>query len=442
MRTLSEFLLLTSETLTVWGRTFVAMGAWFSLGFALHGLGLLGSATIGGGHLLASTLCFVGGVIAQMVCTVMMIHSAEPQLRSPAELRAKRTPGVPATVFAQQSPLMVLLLCLSPFLAVYSVWGNVEAEIGSLFAINSTQIGITPESVQNWSVGFNRWQFYLVVALVAFLIKQVVGLVQRLKDSVWLAVASLLAEAVWIFTSFFGIGRALALFGNWFADRAVWVAIESGWSRFAWSLPDWNLPFGRELPATMAAGLRWTTDTLIPEAFTHLTGPLVWLALVAIVFGWRDILSSSTIDRRFFSRVGRETQPMARAATKDVSEKYIPLLKSLRMVLRAGPRFLGAFLLLAALCTVAQDWLTWAIVQIGGPLDRPQALTWNLVSTYLSGLVGTTLLYSLYVAAFDRAIADAADLGWQHRRLRRATSVSAARRAADESLRPSSSPAN
>lgn len=441
MRTLSEFLLLTSETLTVWGRTFFTMGAWFSLGFALHALGLLGSATIGGRHMLLSTLCFVGGVIAQMVCTVMMIHSAEPQLRSPAELRVARTPGVPATVFAQQPPLMVLLLCLSPFLAVYSVWGNVEAEIGSLFAINSTQVGIMPEAVQNWSVGFNRWKFYLAVAVAAFVLKQLIGLVQRLWDSVWLAIASLLAEAVWIFTSFFGIGRALALFGNWFTDRAIWVAIETGWSRFAWSLPNWQLPFGRDLPSTVAAGLRWTTGTLIPDAFTHLTGPLVWLALVAIVFGWRDILSSSTMDRRFFSRVGREVQPMARAATKDVSEKYIPLLKSLRMVLRAGPRFLGVFLLLAALVTVAQDALTWAIVQAGGPLDRPQALTWNLVSTFISGLLGTTVLYSLYVAAFDRAIADAADLAWQHRRRRRATSVAAARRAAPTDEEPTTAPA-
>lgn len=79
--------------------------------------------------------------------------------------------------------------------------------------------------------------------------------------------------------------------------------------------------------------------------------------------------------------------------------------------------------MLATLLRVGQEWLNWLLAMAVGELPANQAVAYGYVRDFLSAFLGTTLLAALYLAAFDRGIAETTKLGWREpRRARRAVS--------------------
>ena len=95
---------------------------------------------------------------------------------------------------------------------------------------------------------------------------------------------------------------------------------------------------------------------------------------------------------------------LAALATDDLRTKYLPVLQALRLVARAGPRFVGVYLVLATVLTAAQAAFDIAVTVLVGPRGVDTALLVDPFAVLVSGLVFTPVAIALYAAAFDEAL--------------------------------------
>lgn len=440
MRTLEELLLLASESTSLWLRGFTRLGFWYCLGWAVHTLSLLGSVLLGPVSQVAATVLFIAGVVALVLSLVLMIHSLEPRLRAPATVQGggavpapveREGLTVPALVFQPQRRLPVAAAAIGPFLAVYAVWGLIEEQVSLLFAYNNLIRGL--DQVDAWSVNLSRVGFYLGLAAVAFVLKRLVDVLQRRLQVRWVAVTALLLEGLWVFGSFLALASVAGRLRDWFATRRVVVGAQDLWIGLVQALPDWRLPFDLTLPEVVSrlAGLLWTS--VLPGLWVAVLLPLVWLALTSTVFGWRDfsgqqVLSGQRVQElagRLRARTGG-LGPLTTISvwvTADLRDKYLPVVQALRLVWRAGPGVVVAYLVWTALVQAASQWSLVVARTVAGDLDAGQQAVYQLFEGLLHGLVFVTLQVATYAAAFDRALLGV--LGAPARRLRRGRALTA-----------------
>lgn len=425
MRAVNELRSLASEAGLVWARFFTRMGFWFCLGFAVQlGANLL-SVRLGAQYNVVATVVFVVGLIASVIALILMIHACEPALRTVARVRdsdislAPGTPSVPDQVFRHEPVLDVLAMTVGPFLAVYAVWGLVDDEVSWLFVINVALTGLG--GVNEWSVNLQWVTFYVVLALIAWLLRQLVALVARRTGRVWLLAPAVLLEGLWVVGSFlalFAVGRQGL---EWLEGRAVWQGARQLWFDFLEWLPEIVLPFDLTLPEAVAAAAEWVWSSLLPGFALAVLLPLMWLALTATVFGWREFTGRDVLEgtvaqasaRRWQEELSRrESSPAwalviraSRLLTGDLRTKYVPVASAFRLVLRAGPRFVGAYLLLAATLSAGQRFLELGVDWVIGPQAQGPFLARVAFTDLAVSLLFATVSTALYVAAFDRVLA-------------------------------------
>lgn len=405
MRVVQELGRLGWATVLIWWRGLPELLRWCALGLTGATLGLFGSALIGGAHQGWATLVFILGVLAQALCTVMMLASARRWLRSPVLLRENPAPGVPTTVFTATGAGETVLATLGPFLIIYSLWGLVEDRVTALFRTNLMIHGVDAAS---WSIGFDRWRFFLVVAIVAFAVKQVLQVVSDVLAEHRSVVALgrtgvIVLEAVWIFASFVAVTGVAPLVASWVLQRHLTATVLNTWYTVSDAVPPIEL-FGATLRHLLAGALPWMWETLLPAIAESVAQPLFWLALTAVVHGWRQFSVREVLGETAGSRLERTEHGALAMATRDLREKYLPVLASLRLLLHAGPYLIAAYLIWAAVLQWADPALTWAITQILPAWDEPTRIA---LVTPLDTLVQFVLLpwaMALYLAAFDRSI--------------------------------------
>lgn len=425
MRLLRELGLLGSETITVWLHAFTRMTFWCALGLVSSSTGLFISAALGGTSELWSMLVFIVGVLGMAVCSIMMLYSAHDVLQSPRQLRRTPRTGVPETVFTQNSSA-TLLNAVGPFLVVYSLWGLVEDEIQQLFSVNLMLNGLETEQ---WSIGFNRWQFHVTLAASVFLIKQVIqsvagrvrtGLLRRILD-----VITMLCEATWIFAFFIVVNNVVGRALPWLMRRHAWVELSDRWYSFLAALPTIELPFGRTLNGLLHEFWPFLAEQFLPGMANYIALPIFWLALTAVVHGWRDFSVRSVISGRTGERLAHTEHGLLALATRDLREKYLPVISCVRLLLRGGPHFLAAYLIAFAVLALAEESLHHSALLMTGVSEEAMAIAIAPVIEDVAVLLTQPLMFALYLAAFDRAIADTTGVDWEHRRILRATTSSA-----------------
>jgi hypothetical protein len=336
-----------------------------------------------------------------------MLHSARNELRSPRLLAGRPRPGVPSTVFDTETPLRTLGLALGPFLAVYSLWGMVDERVHALFRVNAQAFGLAPEE---WSVSFARWPAYAGIAVVALVLRIGLNAVLVRAGQRWLRVPVVLCEGTWVFSSFFVLGRLIGPVWTWLTSRAFWVGTENAWYQFAAGLPNWRLPFGTwTLPHTVQEGWGWFWAAFLPGLSLSILLPLVWLALAAVVHGWREFRAMDLLTGTPARRGIRPSLPRwADWLTADLRGKYLPVASSLRLILAAGPRFVGAYLILATVLRIGEQWLAWLFAVTAGVRPVSVGLALSYLWDLIAGFLAMTLLAALYLAAFDRGITETA----------------------------------
>lgn len=408
---MSEVVTLGSTAVGLIRRRGWLLGLWFCLGWTGHELGLFISALLGAEHAVVANLVFVIAVIIKLASLVLMVHVLRPALRlatsRPGATAA--TSAVPAQVYARERTLDVVTSAVGPFLAVYAVWGFVDDDVQALFVSNYLLQGLG--GVEQWSIGLTnaRLPFYLGLAVAGWLLRAGVRLVERRRPRPAAAVVGIFAEGLWAFSGFVVLLIVARGVKNWLRDRVIWADLSSLANRFLDLLPNLTLPFGptvRELVGELL--------TVLPGAVsTVFLLPLMWLALAATVYGWRDyraedLVAGTRLQSQLSRMAGRPTGSGRRLlllATADLRTKYLPVAQALRLIGRAGPRFVGAYLLLATVISAAGDLLSIGLNVLVGPQSQAVTLLLDPIQSLLVGLVTTVASVALYAAGFDRAVA-------------------------------------
>jgi len=431
VRTLGELIGLADDTARIWWRRFPVMGFWFCLGFAAHAAGTVGSAVLGARYGVLATIVFVVGVMGLVLALILMIDACFPALRTIPQLAQDPLGrgGLPGSVIERQPRLTMIGVTIGPFLAVYALWGLVEEQVRDIYFINIALLGSA--GGDEWSVDLRRFRFYLVLAVVCWILRQLVGTLSRRLGATWLLFPGVLLEGLWVFASFLALTGAASRLLDWLRTRAVWEFGASSWRGFVDALPDLALPWDLTLPRAVAAVGDWLWHSLLPGVGTAVALPLVWLALTVTVFGWhqataRELLAGTRIE----SRINRASAGLQRRRqgvvglaahhgldllTADLRTKYLPVAHALRLILRAGPAFLGAYLVLATLVVTLRAFVSPLLdVAMGA-----QNVAWSLAGDPFTelglDLIFTTISVALYVAAVDRLLAASAGLEWTPR---------------------------
>jgi hypothetical protein len=412
MRTLTEIAGLIRSAGSVWWRFALRMTFWYLAGFVLHQLGNYLSVLLGSAHQVAATLSFVIGLVAMVAATVLIIQCCTPAIGGPEEMASVAATDTRPTA----GQLEVLSMTIGPFLAAYALWGLVEDEVSSLFVINVALTGLG--GYEQWSINLQWTRFYISLAVIAWLLRQLLAAVNRRVSSTWLLVPTVITEGLWVVAS---LVAAFGLFHRglrWFEGRAAWHWMLEVWYWFVGWLPDLSLPFDLTLPQALTRFGGWFWHTLLPGLADGVLLPLVWLALTATVFGWReltagDVLAGTPLEApagRVRTRwSARTTTPVGRLLigtgaflTADLRTKFVPVAHACRLVLRAGPAFVGAYLVVAALAQAVPEFGYAALDYLIGPQSQAEYLARMAATDLVIGWLGITFAVAVYVAAFAR----------------------------------------
>ena len=108
---------------------------------------------------------------------------------------------------------------IGPFLAVYALWGLVEEQVRGIYFVNIALLGSA--GGDEWSVDLRRVRFYVVLAVVAWVLRQLVAGLSRRLRATWLLFPGILLEGLWVFASFLALTAATSRLLDWLRTRAV-----------------------------------------------------------------------------------------------------------------------------------------------------------------------------------------------------------------------------
>jgi hypothetical protein len=159
--------------------------------------------------------------------------------------------------------------------------------------------------------------------------------------------------------------------------------------------------------------------------------PMLWLAVAALVFGSR-VLSLAELwrtgqpyaaripgmtvfarygEKRAFRRLGSPPKGVRLAAARiqeaffgDIDDKYLPTLHALRLVVRAGPIFLGAYIFVYSLVIILQNYLERSIHWLVGGHESQFWVRWEPLSALIQDALIEPVRLCLLAVAFRRCL--------------------------------------
>lgn len=410
-----ELLRLAHATLQMWLRFFPVLGIALGMGWIVYTLGLVGSATLGTTADPLPSIVFALGVCGSVVGMIMAIASLNPGMQAPGllarqpEVLTEDSP-VPREVFKKERPVEIALATIGPVMAVYAVWALLDDMIRDGLVWN---IMLQGHGNPTWSVSLasDRFTTYLGIGVGALFLRIVWGAITKNRSSWWRA-PLVFFEGLWTAMSFFVVLGLIRIAQDWMWTREFYAVLERRWYEFIGSLPEIRLPFSTTLPEAVLALSRWVTESLLPGMWVGVVLPLMWLAVTAMVFGWREFNLKDLLRRDFREATEQRLQRSASFrvlarfgfVVDDLRTKYIPLIHAWRLVWRAGPFLLGAFLILSALLDALGYLLGTIALEISSRIDQTVAV---LAADFAGHVVMASISVCLYAITFDRSVKEA-----------------------------------
>ncbi|MGC3993369.1 MAG: hypothetical protein QM779_04455 [Propionicimonas sp.] len=382
-----EVALLFAQTGRTLGRLAAPVLGLMLLGWSANELSVLVASEVSSTWPWLVIVLLAVGMVLQLATILALLRLVAVDLGLPALLRQGAVDS--ADDDRDTGPVQLLTITLLPFLAIYATFGFVSDYASNLVKLAGVRKGyadfmIAMNPIENsvvlaWTLGFlvvgygfkllnDRWRertrFPLVVGVVEILVEATLALLVLLVA--------------------FRIGEQVVL---WAGDRVFRQWLDDGG---AWLASAIHL----DLPAVLTQAWSFWAGTLWPVLFDGFTRPLLWLAMAGLVFGTR-VLSLADLWRlgepgrdapttgtgRALARL-REDNDTVRGVRRvalsvqewflgGVDETVLPAWQSLRLVVRAGWPFLGAFVIAFTLVDAAGDQLNRLVLRLvgGHPID-------------------------------------------------------------------------
>ncbi|MCA0294282.1 MAG: hypothetical protein LCH96_03010 [Actinobacteria bacterium] len=322
------------------------------------------------------------GVVARLATVVLALRAVATELGAPDLLR-RVAPAEAVDDDRDAGLARLMTLTLLPFLGIYAAFGYVNVfarDVVILATYSYGPFGDTLLSRLNPLESGTTAAITVALAIGLFVSRRLLDRWHERTGRAWIGLLAVLVEASGLFVVL------LSGFRLW-EQAQLWL----GERRLAQWVPRIDLPDLLDQAWAFVAGTVW------PVFWDLVSQPIAWLALAALVFGSR-ILS---LDQLWHTggRTRRVVLQAQEVVLGDVNDKYLPAWVALRLVLRAGVPFLGAFVLLFSTLRLAGEWTTRAIVAaIGGA----PAGTWIRLDPFLD-LVPDVVVFSLQLALLGAA---------------------------------------
>ncbi|MFC7326157.1 hypothetical protein [Marinactinospora rubrisoli] len=344
----------------------------YAAGTTLHDLLIRLMVRLNGVHPVAGLAGLSVSVLVTLTTTIVMFHLLRPALPTlDAELVPSRRRAAGGTGgFAERERRVVdaVAMAILPFLLFYSAWGMFVEE----FREYSITIGNTDGIVGYTGItDIDAMGLPMAIALVSLSGRSLLEKLYARTRNVWLGVLTALFEANWMFFAVFSVAQLTGDAVDWVGQRVVVAELRAAaQDSLGWLAGVSSLPLDTSVPAALraAAGM-W------PHLKDGLVGPLLWLTIVAVVFGAEIDRAEALFRkggradrvRRAASRLPEMVRGVGRFAGRDLREKYTPFLNAFRFILRVSPVFYLSFCLYYGLLELGFAWLERGVYRLVGP---------------------------------------------------------------------------
>ena len=325
----------------------------------------------------------------------------------------------------------LLVITLLPFLAIYAAFGQVSEAAYRFVTQQWIRYGFLSDqktvlgALHDLATQHLPWLVALLVGI--YVLRRVLDYLAERTGLRILGLVVVLIESFFMLMVIMGGIRVLQTFQAWLRDRAVmqWLAeIQDALARFF-------AIFRIDLPYLITQAWNFFRDQVWPVLVDVLAQPLLWLAVAALVFGSR-VLSLAELwrkgqpyaaripgatafaryrEKRAFRRLGPPPRGARLAAARfqeaffgDIDDKYLPTLHALRLVLRAGPIFLGSYVFVYNLVIIARNYLEALLYWIVGGDEGEFWVRWEPVLDLVQDALVEPVRLCLLAVAFRRCL--------------------------------------
>ena len=350
-------------------------------------------------------------IVVQLLCTIAMFQVLRAGM--PMLLRASDASGAEGVARWTGGSRLVdaIAVALLPFFAYYATWGLLRDLVSDYsYSVLQNIAGLGLAGPQDIAAAPGLW-----ISIAATWAVRRLSLARHEQTrSHWWSIVATVCEAYWVFLRRSRDRAWKQAPWDWWHQRAVYV----GWREW------WNDP--RAWLTVLESGVTPLLE-LARAALSVTILPLVWLAIAAIIYG-HDLREQSTLTQAH-ARVTRLHQryaglpPMLRwfagSWSKAWRSRFVPVLNSLRLLLRAGLRpalmVCVGYVILHFVCS----WAFRGAVLLIGPQDRdvwsmilgPLTLIVGDASAHVPSLLEEPLRICLLAAAIEIAVREAQSAG-------------------------------
>jgi hypothetical protein len=373
---LGDVVILVRDTLAVFVRLFPQIMAVWLLGFLGDAVAVQLAGIVGDTSGWAAVAIFSTSFLFDLVAAVVILRLCGQELG----IRALIPPSDLVDDGRDTSLSRLVAVTLLPFLGLYAAFGLVQDKAAQLTYQQTLRGSVVTggpsvlTSVRGLATDHPWAMGALLVGLYAL---------RRLLDALHertgirpLGILTAAVESFFVLVVIFGGFLLLARPRRWLASRELTVWWESAGAAVERALASLHL----HLPELLHRFFGFLADPVWPLFLAVVSQPIIWLAVAALVYGsqvlslaelWRRgqpaaarVVGSSVFDRRTDRRALALTPPrgivrvgseVKEAFLGDLDDKYLPTFHSLRLVLRAGTTFLGAFVLVYTAVIVLQN---------------------------------------------------------------------------------------
>jgi hypothetical protein len=325
----------------------------------------------------------------------------------------------------------LLAITLLPFLGMYAAFGQVNKAAGRLVTQQLVRYGVLSDqqtvlgALYDLATEHLPWLVALLVGI--YVLRRLLEFVAERTGLRVLGLLVVLIESFFLLLVVVGGIRVIQTFQVWLRDRAVmqWIA------EIKAAVADFLAIFSIHLPEIVARVTRFLSEQIWPVLVDVIAQPMLWLAVAALVFGskvlsfaelWRKgqpyaaRIPGATVfaryrEKRDFRRLGPPPRGVRLAGARvreaffgDIDDKYLPALHALRLVLRAGPLFLGSYIFVYTLVIIAQNCIERGSHWVAGGHDGPFWVRWEPVFDLIPDALIEPIRLCLLAVAFRRCL--------------------------------------
>lgn len=401
----TDIRILIVDTIKVWWRLFPQLAVIFLLGWLGFQVSLKFAAFVEGQNVWLTIAIFSFGFLTKLVPIVLMLRLIGRELG----IREMIPEEDNKQDDRDNSITHLLAVTLLPFMGIYAAFGQLNDAANELWInqmVRNSAIGTDTVINHLGNIANDQPLLMLAVVVGAYVVRRGVDLLHDKTGWRVLGIGVALLEAFFMLVVVFGGIRLIQQIINWVMSRAFvgWLATARDAIRDVLAL----LPF--RVPELIDQLVRFYLDNVWPSFWEVVSQPIIWLAVAALVYGthvmsvaelWRsrrplaNRLRGATSfddrsDRRRFRGIKPPSAPVQRffvefkeAVLGDIDDKYLPTINSVRLILRAGVIFLGAYVIVYAIQQILNNYVHLLVKGIVGGHDIdfwvPTDPIWDLV---------------------------------------------------------------